>query len=103
MIPYFELHVLSVGPITLQVWGLMVSLGIVVALFIAKKILERRGIKDDNLVSLAVWTILSAFLGARIFHAVFYEPAFFIADPLEFLRIWHGGFSSFGGFIGGVI
>lgn len=103
MLPYAYIPTINLGPITIQVWGLMVSLGILTALFIAKKILARRGIKDDNLITLTVWVILAAFLGARLAYAIFYEPRFFAADPLEFFRIWHGGFSSFGGFAGGAI
>lgn len=101
MIPYFELRILQIGPLTLQVWGLAVSLGILTALFIAKKILAARGREGESLVSLAFWIILFAFLGARLLHAAFYEPVIFIADPWEFFRVWHGGFSSFGGFLGG--
>lgn len=103
MIPYVYIPIINLGPITIQVWGLMVSLGILTSLLIAKNILARRGIQDDNLVSLAVWIILAAFLGARLAHALFYEPRTFTADPLEFFRVWHGGFSSFGGFVGGAI
>ncbi len=103
MVPYFELHVLRIGPITLEVWGLLVSVGILITLFIAWKLLARQGIAPEPLAALAVWAVLSAFFFARIFYALFYEPRMFALDPLEFFRVWHGGFSSFGGFFGGAV
>lgn len=100
MIPFIYIPIIQIGPITLQIWGLLVSLGILTALLIAKKILQQRGIDDKHLISLAFWIIVGAFLGARIFHTLFYEPAFFFANPIEILKIWHGGLSSYGGFAG---
>ncbi len=102
MIPYIHIPTIVFGPITLQVWGLMVSLGILVSLFLAKKILGG-GVRGERLTSLAFWIVLGSFAGARIFHIVFYEPQFFFANPLEIFKIWHGGFSSFGGFAGATV
>ncbi len=101
MLPYIHIPTVSLGPITLQVWGLMVSLGILLTLYIAGRILKERGIRNEPLISLAFWAVIFAFLGARFFHIFFYEPKFFLAHPFEIFKIWHGGFSSFGGFIGG--
>gem|GEM_PF-3842962 len=33
MIPYFELHTISLGPITIQVWGTLVALGFLAAVW----------------------------------------------------------------------
>jgi len=51
---------------------------------------------------LVTWVIVGAFLMARVFH-VMYEPGLYLADPLEFFRIWHGGLSVMGGFLGAAI
>lgn len=100
VIPYIYIPTIQIGPITIQVWGLAVSLGILVSLFIAKKVLQRRGLDSSHLTSLAFWIIIGSFLGARIFHIAFYEPKFFLANISEIFKIWHGGLSSYGGFAG---
>ncbi|MBP9761140.1 MAG: prolipoprotein diacylglyceryl transferase, partial [Candidatus Magasanikbacteria bacterium] len=103
MIPYFEWHTFFLGPIPLQVWGFWVALGIVVASVIATKRLRAFGIQKEPVLDLFVWVLVAAFLGARVFHIVFYEPQFFLANPFEIFKIWHGGLSSYGGFVGAAL
>lgn len=100
MIPYFEWRVIPLGPISLQVWGLFVSLGAALALFIAVRRAKRFGLRPDYLLDAGLWMIAAGFLFARLFHIFLYEPAYYLAQPLEMLKIWHGGLSSFGGLAG---
>ena len=102
MIPYFKFTTLSLGTITIQVWGLMVALGILCATWVAVRMARSRGQNEKIIWDLSVWVIAGAFLMARVFHAI-YEPGYYLADPLEFFRIWHGGFSVMGGFLGALI
>lgn len=99
MIPYFQITTIHLGPVPIQVWGLMVALGILAATWVAAKMAKTRGQNPEIIWDLSVWVIVAAFIGARLVHAV-YEPATYLQDPLEFLRIWHGGFSIMGGFLG---
>lgn len=103
MIPYFSFPIIQIGHITLQVWGLAVSLGIIAALAVAHKYLKNRNQDTTHFTSLAFWIIVGSFLGARISHILFYELKFFLANPFEIFKIWHGGLSSFGGFAGALI
>lgn len=103
MIPFIYIPTIQIGPITLQVWGLAVSLGIAVSIYIAHRSIKHRGLNAESFLSLSFWIIVGSMVGARILHALAYELEFFLVDPLEFFRIWHGGLSSFGGFIGGTI
>ncbi|NQV89402.1 MAG: prolipoprotein diacylglyceryl transferase [Parcubacteria group bacterium] len=102
MIPYFKFTTIALGPITIQVWGLMVALGILVGTWAAAKMASRRGQDEKIIWDLSVWVIVAAMIGARIIHVV-YEPASYFANPLEFFRVWHGGFSVMGGFLGALI
>ncbi|MBI5794360.1 prolipoprotein diacylglyceryl transferase [Candidatus Uhrbacteria bacterium] len=99
MIPYFQLLSFDLGPIPIQVWGLMVALGILAATWVAAKMAKTRGQDPQVIWDLSARVIIAAFIGARLIHAV-YEPATYLQDPLEFFRIWHGGFSIMGGFLG---
>jgi len=38
--------------------------------------------------------------GARLGHCLFYEPEYYLKNPLEILMIWHGGLASHGAAIG---
>lgn len=102
MIPYFHLDVIHLGPISIQVWGLFVALGILAGASVSTWMAKRRG-QDPNLIwDLTFWVIIGAMIFGRLFHII-YEPAFYFNSPIEFLKFWNGGMSVMGGFIGSVI
>ena len=49
---------------------------------------------------LLTWMILGVILGGRLGYVLFYQPAFFAANPAEILAVWRGGMSFHGGFLG---
>ena len=51
---------------------------------------------DQLLIYIAVGTVI----GARLGHCFFYEPDYFLKNPLEILKIWKGGLASHGAAIG---
>ena len=101
MIPYFQIVSFEIGPLTVYVWGLAVALGFLLATAIARARIERRGLSGEAVTSLAVWIIIGSVIGARLVHAAAYQPEIYLADPWEIFRVWNGGLSSTGGFLGG--
>lgn len=99
MIPYFAWHTIALGPLTLQVWGLFVAMGVLASLVVlrwdAKRVRKTAAVWVDHAIAI----IVAGFIGARLGHVLFYEPAQYLVDPLEVLRVWHGGMSSLGGFV----
>ncbi len=91
------------GPIPLHVWGMFVALGALVAVVLARRAAKKRGLSPDLITDLVTQMLVFAFIGARLAHVFFYNPLPFLQDPLEVLRVWHGGLSSFGGFVGAII
>ena len=73
MIPYFQFTTIHFGFITIQVWGLMVALGILAATSVAAWKAKKDGLDPNYVWDLAFWVVLSAFIGARLFE-VFYQP-----------------------------
>ena len=47
--------------------------------------------------------VLGVILGGRLGYVLFYQPGYYLANPLEILKIWEGGMSFHGGFLGVVI
>lgn len=103
MIPYIALNQIHLGPLTLQVWGTLVAIGILIGSWTSARYAVRRGLDKDVIHRGAFWIIMGAFIAARIFHIFAYDFALYAADPLEMVRVWHGGFSVFGGFIGAIV
>ncbi len=56
--------------------------------------------REDQLERLLTWVIAGVILGGRLGYVIFYQPAFYLANPLLILRVWEGGMSFHGGFLG---
>lgn len=46
------------------------------------------------------WAVVGTILGGRIGYVLFYQFEYYLAVPMEALKIWHGGMSFHGGVIG---
>ncbi len=100
MIPYFSLTEFDLGVISLQVWGIFVSLGIVIAAWLILRLTTEYCLSKEATVDLMLWLLFGGIIGSRIFYVFFYEPGWFLSNPADIFRIWQGGASSFGGFLG---
>ena len=49
---------------------------------------------------LILWITFGIILGGRLGHVLFYNTSLIWTDPLEVLKVWNGGMSFHGGFIG---
>ena len=47
-----------------------------------------------------LWVTIGIIVGGRTGYVLFYNPAFFIQHPAEILKLWEGGMSFHGGFLG---
>jgi phosphatidylglycerol:prolipoprotein diacylglycerol transferase len=50
--------------------------------------------------SLLTWVVLGVVIGGRLGFVLFYQPAHYLANPAHILRVWEGGMSFHGGFLG---
>jgi phosphatidylglycerol:prolipoprotein diacylglycerol transferase len=103
MIPYFTKTVFDLGPIPLQVWGFMVSLGIVVGSLFGYRLAKKYNLSTQLLLDVLVWALVGGMLGARIVHILFYDFGYYQTHVSEIVKVWHGGMSSLGGFVGASI
>lgn len=95
----------------LRWYALAYIVGILLAWAISRRALARADLwlqnsppmakqQTDDLVS---WIILGIILGGRLGFVLFYEPAYFMAHPIDIIKVWQGGMSFHGGFLGVVI
>jgi prolipoprotein diacylglyceryl transferase len=94
---------LEIGPINLNAYGLMIALGVVVAVRIAGKRAERvhAGTMDD-LSSIALWAVPAGVLGGRAYHVLTdYEK--FQGNWGDVFKVWQGGLGIWGGITVGVL
>jgi phosphatidylglycerol:prolipoprotein diacylglycerol transferase len=91
---------LKLGPLTIRWYGLLFALGFIVGYEIFVRIYKREGKNLNDLNDLLWYMILGTVIGARLGHCLFYDPGYYLSNPLEILMIWHGGLASHGAAIG---
>lgn len=52
---------------------------------------------------LLTWVVVGVILGGRLGFVLFYEPAYYLSNPAEIIKVWQGGMSFHGGFLGVVL
>ncbi|MDN5787613.1 prolipoprotein diacylglyceryl transferase [Pseudorhodobacter sp.] len=57
----------------------------------------------EQVERLLTWIILGVILGGRLGYVLFYSPGYYLSHPLEVLKVWQGGMSFHGGFLGVVV
>ncbi|WP_456342304.1 prolipoprotein diacylglyceryl transferase [Thermovibrio sp.] len=91
----------KIGPFTVYTYGVMVALGIFFGSLILVKLAEREGIRREDVVDTAFWSVIAGLVGARLFFFL-YNPQY--AKPLyRVLFIWEGGLVWYGGVLFGAL
>lgn len=95
----------SLGPLAVRWYGLMYLLAFVQ--FIALGRLRIRqphiaaaGWNKEHLDDMLFYGVLGVVIGGRLGEVLFYNPAYYFANPADILAVWKGGMSFHGGFLG---
>ncbi|MSR84995.1 prolipoprotein diacylglyceryl transferase [Candidatus Uhrbacteria bacterium] len=103
MIPYIHSATYYILGIPLQTWGTFVAVGFALATYLIWKRAGEKKLDQKLILDLAFWMFIGAFIGARVFHVLFYEPQFYFTHPFAAIDPRQPGFAIFGGFLGAAI
>jgi len=92
----------SIGPIDVHWYGIIIGSGLALALFLAIREGNRRGLPKDTFADLMLWAIPIAIISARIYYVIF-EWQYYVNHPADIPKIWNGGIAIHGALIGSVI
>lgn len=95
----------QIGPFALRWYSLAYIGGIVVAWWYILRMLKAPGAPAAarHIDSFVTWITIGIILGGRFGYVIFYEPAKYLANPVDALKLWEGGMSFHGGLLGVVI
>ncbi|MCB0752266.1 MAG: prolipoprotein diacylglyceryl transferase [Ignavibacteriae bacterium] len=96
-------EIFSIGPISIRWYGLLFAASFLIGFQIMTKIFEKEKKSQDDLNDLLWYMIIGTIVGARLGHCLFYNPEYYLSNPLEILKTWKGGLASHGAAIGIVI
>lgn len=89
-------------PLRLHTYGLMIAIGFLAAMMLAKRQAEREGEDPDRFIDLSFYLLLAGLIGARIVFILTKLPEY-LKDPIEIFKFWNGGLVWYGGFIGAAL
>ena len=93
---------LSVGPLTVHYYGLIIAVGLILAVGYACRRSKEFGLTEDHVLDGVLWVTPFAFLCARAYYVAF-SWEYYVDDPISILYIWEGGIAIYGGVIGAII
>lgn len=98
------------GPLHLRAYGLMIAIGVIVAVWIVQKRWEARGGSADDVTTIALWAVPAGLIGSRIYHVITDYSRLYCGPPdcdgslfPDGLYLWQGGLGIPGGIAGGVV
>ncbi|PIR52834.1 prolipoprotein diacylglyceryl transferase [Candidatus Peregrinibacteria bacterium CG10_big_fil_rev_8_21_14_0_10_49_10] len=103
------IHFFPTRRVALEVFGFSIywyGLLYLVSFLMAYKLLPRlqkyRGFRltQEDWSAYLSWAVMGVLVGGRLGYVLFYAPHLLADNPLEIVKVWHGGMSSHGGFIG---
>ncbi len=90
----------SIGPFSVRWYGLLFAMAFIVGFKIMQWMYKRENKPVSDVEQLAIYMIVGTVIGARLGHCLFYNPEYYLANPLEILMVWKGGLASHGASIG---
>ncbi len=106
--PHIDPVAVEIGPLPIRWYALayiaafIVGWGLLRA-FVTRPALWRPGQPRpgvEALDDLVAYAAMGVIIGGRLGHVLIYDPAYYLAQPLEILQTWKGGMAFHGGLIG---
>lgn len=104
--PGFDPIALQLGPLAIRWYGLMYLLAFALVLVLGRwRITHHRWTAwtPQMLDDVLFYGVLGVVLGGRLGYVLFYKFGDYLADPLAIFRVWEGGMSFHGGFLGVIV
>lgn len=87
------IELFSIGHFSISLLGVTSALGMIIGLLLIQKEGERKRLDKDKLMDLGLYTVVFGILGARLGYIVFFDPVYYMENPMAVFRITQGGLS----------
>ena len=93
---------IAIGPLTINFYGLIIAIGLMLAVFYCSKRSHQFGLDEDTLLDGVLCVTPVAVIFARIYYCLF-SWELYADDPIRVLYIWEGGIAIYGSVIGAIL
>ncbi|MCD6109542.1 prolipoprotein diacylglyceryl transferase [bacterium] len=87
---------IGIGPVNIQIWGLLVAVGMLFALLLAVKEAKKKKMNSENFIDIFIIIFIAAIIGSRLFY-VGEHWDMFKDDWLGIIKLNYGGLVFIGG------
>jgi len=95
-------ELLTIGPLTIHTYGLMVALGIMAGVGLAEYLYRRSGGEPGRVIDMALIVVICGLVGARVLF-ILINLGYYLSNPAETVMLWKGGLVFYGGLVGGTL
>ena len=109
MVHNFNPVFIDLGIIKIHWYSLAYIVGILIGWWYGRIIIKKKisNVERENYINnyddLISYIIIGIIVGGRLGYIIFYNPSYFIENPLQIFKIWEGGMSFHGGLAGVII
>lgn len=106
--PNFDPVALQIGPVAIKWYGLAYLAGLLFGWLYIRRLLTQPGLWAGNqppfmpakVDDLLLYITAGVVLGGRLGFVLFYEPGYYLSNPLDILAVWKGGMAFHGALVG---
>jgi prolipoprotein diacylglyceryl transferase len=92
----------TLGPLHLHFYGLLIATGVLVATWLAQKRWTSLGGAPQLMAPVAFWAVIGGLIGARLYSVATSWQQDTGGNPWQIFAVWNGGLGIWGGVAGGV-
>lgn len=93
---------IDLGVFKIHTYGFFIAMAVLAGMVVSRFEARRLDIDPDKVVDVFFYVVVAAIVGSRLFY-ILTNLDFFMAAPLEMVKIWNGGLVFYGGFIGAAL
>ena len=103
--PQIDPVAFAIGPLAIRWYALSYMAGLIGGWQILRHLAKAptSPVSQEQLDNLLNYILFGVIIGGRLGYVLFYKPLDYLADPFSILKVWEGGMSFHGGFIGVVL
>ncbi|GAA0582447.1 prolipoprotein diacylglyceryl transferase [Caenispirillum bisanense] len=100
--PAIDPIAIEIGPLAIRWYALAYLTGLLGGWWYLRFLARRTpgGPTDDQADDFLVWATLGVVVGGRLGYVLFYKPEYYLANPLDIVKVWQGGMAFHGGVLG---
>jgi prolipoprotein diacylglyceryl transferase len=93
-------EIIKIGFFSLRYYSLLFMISFLTGIYIMRWMFKLENRNQDDVDQLLIYMLFGTVIGARLGHCLFYDPIYYLSDPILILKVWQGGLASHGAAIG---